>query len=786
MLQTETASGSRSPVLLRLAVALLSAAGLLFELTLTRIFSATIWYHYTFVAVSVALFGWALGGFLVHLLRLARATTDARRIVVPLALLLAVVFPIFLLGVLQRPFTPERLNFYFSLSLLPFLVGGATLSLTFEAWGRDANRLYFADLLGAAAGVLLAPLALSRLGAESTVLAAAILPALAALLISLGLGGKVRTVWAGMSGLVVAFAIGLTVWNCHTEKLAIRDAPNKGLYQLLHAHPEARMTSDRWNAYSRVSSVAGFDERHLARLYIDSDAWTNVLPWDGTPDVPPGARDWFRAFPFRQTPQPKVLVIGPGGGTDVVMALCAGSPQVTAVEMNPLIVDCVRNLGAQAGRLYDHPQIRLVQEEGRNYIERSPERFDLIVLGFVDSWAAVASGGLSLTESYLYTREALAAYYDHLTENGALVIIRWPVDVRRLVANSFDLLSQRGLSPAEIGRRVLAVSETPPQGDTPVETVFMLCRAPLTPERVDRLLAGHDGAYVLSSPYPRRPRDAAARTTTAPDAPAPQFVGDPPYVRLFSAGLPLGEFAQSFETLATPVTDERPFYFATDKQAGGIPSFVVRLLWAPARWLIVFVVLLLGGGWLLGFRPPGPRAWAYFGALGIGFMVCEITLLQRLILLLGHPIYTLVVLLFTLLLGGGLGSLAGRRIAPEKLRTAVAWIIAGVMVFLIAAALGLPQLIRAALPLGLGARVAVAALLVFPFGFLMGMPFPLGLRRYAETPGSAPIAALWGINGAASVIGSIAGTLLAVSLGFTAVLFLGVVCYGVALLARPR
>jgi len=785
----------RSPVHLRLAVALLSAAGLRFELTLTRIFSATIWYHYTFVAISVALFGWGLGGFTVHLLGLARAPAQVQRILVLLSLLLAVMLPVFLVCILRRPFTPDRLNLYFSLSLLPFLIGGAALSLAFEAWGKDANRLYFADLLGAAGGVLLAPVALRLLGAESTVLATAVLPALAAVLISLG---RARATWKGISTIAVAAAVGLTVWNCRTDKLAIYDAPGKGLYRVLREYPDARITSDRWNAYSRITSVGGFEGSRLARLYIDSDAWTDVLHWDGTPGSPHDARNWFRSLAFRLKAEPKVLVIGPGGGTDVIMAVCAGSPQVTAVEMNPLIVDCVRSLGGQAGSLYDHPNVRLVQQEGRNFIERSPERFDLIVLGFVDSWAAVASGGLSLTESYLYTREALEAYYDHLTEGGALVIIRWPVDVRRLVANSFDLLSGRGLSPSEIGRRVLAVSSSAPQGNKPVETVFMLCRSPLAPEQVDALLAGHEQAHLISSPWPlggpgspdgvptsRSATQADSAGASRPAASAPQFVGDPPYVRLFSGRIPLSEFGQSFETLATPVSDGRPFYFATDKP-NGIPGFVLHLLRAPALWLALFVVLLLAGSWLRGLRPPGPRAWGYFGALGMGFMICEITLLQRFILLLGHPIYTLVVLLFTLLLGGALGSLTGRRIAPQKVRPALVWIILGVMGLLLVAAFGLPQIIRAALPLSLSLRVLLAAALVFPFGFLMGMPFPLGLRRYAETPGAAPISALWGINGAASVVGSISGTLLAVVYGFTAVLLIGTACYALALLTRPK
>ena len=165
----------RASHILLAAVMLLSASGLMFELTLTRIFSATIWYHYTFVAVSVALFGWGLGGFMVCILRLSRFERRVNLMLVILSLVLAATLPLFLVGILRLGFTPDKLNWYFLVSLLPFLAGGATLSLAFEHCGRDSNRLYFADLIGAALGTLLVPLAMGRLGAETTVLAIAIL-----------------------------------------------------------------------------------------------------------------------------------------------------------------------------------------------------------------------------------------------------------------------------------------------------------------------------------------------------------------------------------------------------------------------------------------------------------------------------------------------------------------------------------------------------------------------------------------------------------------------------------
>ncbi len=750
---------------LLIAVALLSASGLMFEVTLTRLFSATIWYHYTFVAISVALFGWGLGGFLVCVLRLARFEREMTGMLGALSLLVAATFPLFLALLLQVGFSPRNLVWYFLLSLLPFLAGGAALSLAFESRGRDSNRLYFADLLGAAAGTLLVPLALSCLGAETTILAIGVLPGIAGAVLLAPRAGA-RSSWRLLAALVPLAAVLFAAWNLKSGALAVRDAPHKELYQLLAAHPgQARVDSDRWNAYSRITAVSGFDELHIARLFIDSSAETSVLRWNGSADDPPGAASWLRAFPFRMKRDARVLVIGPGGGTDVVLAIAGGCRTVTAVEMNPLIVDCVRRLGGAAGNLYDHPRVELVMEEGRNFIERTSERFDLIVLGWVDSWASVASGGLALTENYLYTQEALAAYTDHLTEDGALAIIRWPIDVRRLAANAVAFLGARGLSPREVGRRVLAASLRRPEADelSTVETVFLLARAPLLPEKVGELLAGHEDAYVMH---------------------APGRASAPPWDALFSGEMTLAAYGEAFDTLATPVCDDHPFYFAWDKPLG-IPRFVVRLLLVPVGAVVAFALVLLLGARRLGFRAPRRRSVAYFGALGMGFIIVEVALMQRLILLLGHPLYSLVVILFTLLVCGGIGSLCARRVPAEGVRRALGFIVPFVVLLVLAGAFALPGVVRALLPLSLPARVLLAGLLVLPFGFLMGMPFPLGLRHEAADPGGAPLSALWGVNGVASVIGSLCGLSLALIAGFTWVFVLGAGCYAVAWLARP-
>src|SRR6185436_5321934 len=201
----------------------------------------------------------------------------------------------------------------------------------------------------------------------------------------------------------------------------------------------------------------------------DSDAWTNAQQWDGRLESIREVRDWYRALPFRLTPNAETLVIGPGGGSDVIVALGSGSRKVTAVEMNPLMLQFVRHYGDRAGNLYDRPDVEVIQSEGRSFISRTDRKFDVIFLGFVDTWASVASGGLSLSENYLYTEQAFSAYYNHLSDDGILVIMRWGVDVPRLVANSVALLGVE-----EASKRIVVLTEKRDTSEDPAQMMFML------------------------------------------------------------------------------------------------------------------------------------------------------------------------------------------------------------------------------------------------------------------------------------------------------------------------
>jgi hypothetical protein len=722
-----------------LGLFLVSLSGLLFEIGLTRIFSATIWYHFTFVAISVALLGWGLGGFAVHLLKKRVAPSLDQTAL--LTLLYAASIPLALWLIVRLPFDPDHPAFYFLVSLGPFFIAGMALSMAFDLGRERAGRLYFADLLGASAGALTITFLLSWLGGETAMLAVALAPFLASACFS-----RRFLPAAGVGAVLLLALVGV---NEGSGLFKIRSAPTKGMYQHLAATPGARIALTGWNAYSRIDAVTGFPPPFLARLYIDSDAWTNVLSWDGRAESVAHLRDWYRALPFKLAPpRPRTLVIGPGGGSDVLVALAAGSEEVTAVEMNPLMLRFVRAFGERAGNLYDQPRVKTVLSEGRSFISRADSKFDVILLGFVDSWAAVASGGLSLSENHLYTAEAFRAYYDHLTPEGMLLILRWDVDIPRLVSNSVAVLGWEAAGP-----RIVALLEGPRAGGDPPQMIFMLRRRPFTEGETEEI----------------------GRWTTARPVILPGREVREPYAALLSGRKTLTEYEAEATTRVDPVFDDRPFFFALQKP-WGLPASTSRdFVWILVAVAVLFLAFVAGG------KPRGESTGryaasvAYFSSLGLGFIALELALLQNLTLLLGHPIFTLSILLFTLLAMGGLGAWASGTFSISPICSTIALL--GLVY-----AVGLPRIVPLLLGLGLPARMAIAVLLVAPLGFAMGMPFPRGLARTGRGPFPAP-PFYWGLNGIFSVVGSLLTMLLAVTLGFRVAMAEGCAWYLLAAIA---
>jgi len=451
------------------------------------------------------------------------------------------------------------------------------------------------------------------------------------------------------------------------------------------------------------------------------------------------------------------------------------------VEINPIIARDVMldRFREYSGAVYANPRVSIQVDDGRNFVRRSTSKYDVIQASLVVTWAATAAGADTLAESSLYTKEAFGEYVDHLTDDGLLTITRWVFDGLRLVSLAQDACAERGLD-ASTRLAIIRYDRV---------ATFLLKKQPFTPAEVARLrdLSADLGFSILYAPglppppAVEEPIEMQRTGTSAAD-----------YRRLILTSN-RQQFLSSYPLDESSTTDDRPFFFHTTRLRdqmqvafgrsmlfGNGLSALMTLMAISAMLVILFVI----GPLLVGGQRPG-RGWgawlAYFGALGAGFMLLEVALLQRFVLLLGHPVYSLTVTLFSLLLGTGLGALVSRRIEQPRVRDVTSWALAGVAVVALAAALGLARLIDLGIPGALPARIAFAVALITPVGILLGMPLPGGMRLVAADRADI-IPWGWGINGAFSVVGATLAVFIAMNWGFSVTLMSAAAVYAVAAL----
>ncbi len=788
-------------------VFLLSMASLAFEITLTRVFSVAQWYHFAFMSVSIALLGLgASGSFLYLLPGLARRA--APRLLAGLSALFALGVVAGYLTINYIPFDSyciawERVQllylalYYLSLTL-PFFFSGLVLGILLAARPELAGRLYSFNMAGSALGCLAAVVALPLLGGAGTVMLSASLGALAAVAFSGGWrprAGKASLRLLALGALYLLMALALLLLAVHPPPLLeVRLSPYKGLSQALR-YPGARVVFSRWNAFSRVDvlesegvkSAPGLSLAYpeppppQLGLFIDGD---DLSPITRPDDL--GFVDYLPvSLPYRLRPGARALIVEPRGGLDVLVALHTGASSVVAVESNPLVVEAVRDaFGEFAGGIYRDERVTVVTENGRSYVRRTGERFDLIQLALTDTYRPVTSGAYSLSENYLYTVEAFVDYLAHLSEGGLLVVSRWlqtpPSESLRAGALAVTALERMGVGHPE--RRLVVVRGWR-------TALLMVKNGDFTGEEIEAVKDFCRERQFDLVYYPGIREEEANRYNV---------YQEPCYYRAFQELL-FGDRARFYARYpydVAPPSDDRPFFFHFFKW-GQAPEILRTFgkVWQPFGGsgyfvLVALLILALLASAALILLPlflrrraqhaaPSQlsrgRVFVYFALLGFGYLFVEIPLMQRFILFLGHPIYAFAAVLFSLLLFSGLGSRASPRLP-----------LAGVLIVLVGAILlyplVLPLVFRLLLGQSLGLRLLASVLVLAPLGFLMGVPFPKGVAIVgARAPDLVPWA--WGINGCTSVLASIISVMLAISFGFSWVLVAAGLAYAGGLAA---
>lgn len=782
-----------------LGVFLLSMASLSLEITLTRIFSLAQWYHFAFMAVSIALLGFgASGSFLSLFPHLAKRNLSG--LPATLAVLMALGILASYLAANYIPFDSYRIAWereqilfmalYYLFLTLPFFFTGLTIAVLLATQPGLAGQIYSFNLAGSALGCLATVVALPVLGGAGTVMLSALLGALAAIAFSAGnwLETRKSNIQSLISSLITLILLFLTI---HPPSfLEIRLSPYKGLSQAL-LYPEAKVIFSRWNAFSRVDVIESQGVKSAPGLSL---AYPGSLPpqlglfTDGdnlSPITEPELLGFIEylpvALPYRLRPQAKALIIEPKGGLDVLVALHHGAASVVAVESNPLVIEAAKDAFDAP---YRDDRVEVVMENGRSYVRRITEKFDIVQLSLADTYRPVTSGAYSLSENYLYTVEAFVDYLAHLNEGGLLVVSRWlqmpPSEDLRTGALAVTALEKAGISQPE--RRLVAIRSW---------STFLLlvkngCFAAGEIEAVKDFCRQRQFDLVY---YPGMPEVEANRYNT---------LQEPLYYRGFQ-NLLFGNRARFYAEYSydvSPTSDDRPFFFHFFKWSQ-TPEILQTFgkVWQPFGGsgyfvLVAMLVLALLASAILILLPllflrreanarresrrtTRGRVFTYFAMLGLGYLFVEIPLMQHFILFLGHPIYAFAAVLFAILLFSGLGSMTSGRL---PLRRTLLVLIGAIILY----PLVLPPVFRLLLGQSLGLRLLISILSLAPLGFLMGVPFPKGIATIGHlAPGLVPWA--WAINGCTSVLASILAVMLAISFGFSRVLVGGSLAYAAAL-----
>jgi hypothetical protein len=795
-----------------LAIFLVSFAVLLAELLLTRIYSVTMFHHLSFLAVSLAMMGLGSGGLLVSLWprRFDREALGRQAAWATVAFALGTVLVVWTsfhlpIRLEAMPGNVRNAAIVFLLSLAPFLSGGLVIALILTHYPHRANRLYALDLLGAAlACVAFIPLT-NLLGAPTAVLFAGSVGALGGGVLTLGnikpkgleQGGKFQANSLAPSlatGVAVLLAI-VGVANGFIGFFDVEVAKGRGT-------PPTLFT--RWNSFSRVEVngtqadlttenvpfgygysplVQEFRTRELFLRY-DADALTQITGFEGDLSQVAYLGYDVTAAPYQMRQGEGVLILGAGGGRDVLTAIALGSGPVTGVEVNPITIDLVQGpLDEFTGGLYTTwPGVRIVRDDGRSFVRHTDERYDIIQASLVDTWAASAAGAYALAENSLYTVDAFSDYLTVLNNDGLLAFSRWyadpPVEALRVVVLAREALERFG---AENPSRHVAVVRTLSESTGyPSLATILVGRSPLSGEELSKLWewAGRLGFEVTYAP------GATESASLSPDRKTFETILGPGYQG----------YLESSPWDLSPVTDDRPFFFdrvplirwmaarlgvldgAQVPLTLGGRTLLVALL-ASLAFTLLLVLAPAGGGFGRSGGGGGGRGslpWVgYFAGLGLGYIIVEIVALQLFNLYLGNPAYSLSVVLFTMLAASGVGSWSAGKWLPDISLARLMLAVCGAVGLYI---LVVPWATDATLGFSTPGRVSVVIIATAPVAFVMGMPFPTGLRRAAqESKQLVPWG--WAVNGGASVLGSVLAVVLAMTWGFGVAFAVGLGAY---------
>ncbi|MEW8508235.1 MAG: hypothetical protein AB2598_16190 [Candidatus Thiodiazotropha sp.] len=789
-----------------LSIALLSASALGYEILLMRLFSIIQWHHFAYMIIALALLGYGISGSLLSTVQ-PTITRDYRWLY-PLSILLFASSALGAFLIAQSlSFNSEELFWDFRQALnlaiiclllaLPFVFAASAICMTFMVYNeRRVSSVYAVDLLGAGIGALGIVSIMFLLMPEQILVAITLagMTAVAIALWELDLPYKSR--------LYIPLALIAVLLFNTAPQLTLNFSPYKGLMQTLQI--KGARIIDRYSSPLGYLTLVASDEMPLRHapglslinpreppqqlgLFTDADNLSAITRFSGDLDSLGYLDQTTSALPYHLRKPAELLVIGSGTGSDLLLARYHQVASVDALELNPQLVGLLRHdYNAFAGEIYDNPYTRLHIAEARDFLGQSDKKYDLIQLALVDAASASSSGLYALNESYLYTQEALALYLSHLAPDGYLAITRWikvpPRDSLKLFLTAYRAMETLGLD--ELEKRLLLIRNW--------QTATLLVKNGTFSAKELDLADSFNQARLFDTAYNHRLDKARANRYNQLRE---------PYFYQATKQIVLGERAQLLESYKfdlQPASDDRPYFHHFFKwesffealklrHQGGMPliewGYIILIITLVITTLLSALLILLPLSIISRSKGNASvdtsrwRTFCYFFAIGVAFLFIEIATIQKFIRFLHHPIYAISISLAGFLLFAGIGSYASERLAENSshYRITVQAVIV-IAIVNIGYLFMLEPLFEQLGHLAMALKLLISSLLIAPLAFFMGMPFPLAISTLKQQASNL-IPWAWGINGYASVVSAGMATVIAIELGFTAVILIAVLLY---------
>lgn len=772
---------------------LIALSTLLLEFTLTRILSVSLWYHFAFMVISVALLGFGISGVVLSLNKKLNSSEPDKiltilsicyGISVLLSFIIANKIPFDPFSLLTEPVQFLYLPLYYILITLPFFFAGLIISILLSRFKSEVSKLYFFDLIGAGLACLIFVLLMPAFGGNGVIVFVAAFGFIAAIVFGFEKYKTLSLISFILLGLALTFLINTD------ERLPINVTANKIYGNYMKDRPDLKIRSE-WNTFSKIDvmkdeekSQDGYD---IYLAIIDAgNATTNIPNVKSLPLQTKPADASNLAFVLKDSAE-KVFIIGSAGGGEILTGLYHNSKDITAVEINGVLNDLIkRDLAYWTGPLINNKRVRLITDDARSVLSSKRIAYDVIVSAHTISASAVSSGAMGMVENYILTKEAVKEYLNHLEKDGVIYISRPETQIPKIITTLKEARLENSLGLEDSKKN------------------FIIFRRPPSEFENDKsFLAGvlykKDG-FSDADVIIVRGEAALLNMDIMYD---PLSTNDNEFRKLIETGV-----YDHPEKTIQPATDDKPFFdqnigFANLSWKGIKETFsqddkaILALKDKPVAETTLLAILIqciiIAGLFILvplkffkkekkeGSEYSVDKKFLfYFACLGFGYILLQICMIQKFTLFLGQPVITLLTVVSTMLVASGIGSYFSSKILKGSKNSI--YIIFGAII-LITLAIGIlnPVIFSSLVRLDLQWRIIISALIIFPLGFFMGMPFPLGISMILPAE-KRFVAFAWGVNGFFSVLGTVSAIILAMILGFKFVFIFGALIYSTAMI----